>query len=113
MEINSLNGAGAYANTPNSAPPVDNTRQNQTDDALQNTINPGNTGNGSQAFEVTITREARDRLAAETDTQVPAAPAETQGATMTPEPQDPNDASAREAGRGNSQETNQIVNIVA
>jgi hypothetical protein len=105
MEINSLNGAGAYANASGTATPVDNTRQNQTSDASQNAMNTGNTAAGSQAFEVTITREAQDRLAAQTNTQVMEEPTETQGAAMTPGPQNQNTASTRE--------TSQIVNIVA
>ena len=79
MDINSLNGSMAYTNIPNASPPVDNTLvQEQNTEASSIDRNTETSPGASKAFEVTLSREARDRQAAE--------PASTP--TSTPQPLD-------------------------
>ncbi len=99
MDINSLNGANAYTNTPNSTPSVDHTQlREQNLEASRPALDTQNTA--TQAFEVSLTQEAQDRQAAET----------TQNAqeTQTTAPENPNNETTAPA-----QNPNQIVNIVA
>ncbi|MCD4722643.1 MAG: hypothetical protein K8S13_22715 [Desulfobacula sp.] len=97
MEINSLQGANAYTNLPNAATPLDNSAlRDQNLEASGTKLDAESTNAAQKAFEVTITPEAQDKLAAE--------PAETQATT--PENQTrQNIVSAHE--------TNRIVNIIA
>ena len=100
MDINSLNGSTAYTNIPNGSPPVDNTRLPEQNAEASSINRNTETSQGTpKAFEVTLSPEARDRLAAEAAT----AP------TSTPQPLDnqinQNMESAVKASR--------IVNIVA
>ncbi|MBU1340738.1 MAG: hypothetical protein KKE44_24305 [Proteobacteria bacterium] len=101
MEINSLQGAAAYANVPNATPPVDNTRlREQNVEASRTDLNTENTQAAQQAFEVTLTREAQDRLAAQK--------AEASNAAQTQPPENQNNGTIAQ-----TYETSQIVNIVA
>ncbi|NOX35509.1 MAG: hypothetical protein GXP56_17565 [Deltaproteobacteria bacterium] len=100
MDINSLQGASAYANTPNTTFPVNNTLQDQNLEASKTDLNTQSTNAAQKAFEVSITREAQDRLATETSEK----PAETQASA--PENQ-------TEQNIASAQKQSQIVNIVA
>jgi hypothetical protein len=101
MEINNMQGAKAYANPPGTTPPVDNVQvQNQKLEATKTDINSENVITANKAFEVSITPEARDTLAAQTSKE----PAETQ--TKIPE-----DQAAKNIKL--THEKSQIVNIVA
>lgn len=95
MDINSLRGISAYANTP--TPPVD---QNQNVEASKADLAKENTNAAQNAFEVTITEEAREKstLEAKQETnKTQSAPPVDQGAQ--------NEAKEYEASR--------IVNIIA
>lgn len=64
MDINSLNGVNAYSNIPGSTPPVDNTQlREQNREAARLALESQN--QAKQAFEVSITQEAREKLAAQ------------------------------------------------
>lgn len=64
MDINSLNGANAYSNIPASTPQVDNTQlREQNREAARSALESQN--QAKQAFEVSITQEAREKLAAQ------------------------------------------------
>lgn len=64
MNINSLNGVNAYSNIPASTPPVDNSQlQEQNREASRSELDYQ--ARTKQAFEVSITEEARQRLAAQ------------------------------------------------
>jgi len=101
MDINSLQGANAYTNVSNATPPVDNTLlRDQNLEASQADLSTENTRAAQSAFEVDITQEAQNRLAAQSNEE----PVETQATT--PEDQtNQNIAQAHELSR--------IVNIVA
>lgn len=106
MNINSLQGVHAYTNAPNATPPINNTLRTQNVEASRTDLTTENTTAAREAFEVNITQEAQDRLAAQTAEapEIPEAPEETQ--TTTPENQtNQTIATAREES--------QIVNIVA
>ncbi|WP_300459241.1 hypothetical protein [Desulfobacula sp.] len=100
MDINSLNGSTTYTNIPNGTPPVDNTRlPEQNAEASSIDLNTDTSPGVPKAFEVTLSREALDRLAAE--------PATTP--TSTPQPLDnPINQNMEPAVKAS-----QIVNIVA
>lgn len=101
MDINSLQGATAYTNVPNTTPQVDKTvLPSQNPETSTADLNTENATNGQNAFEVNITQEAQDRLAAETS--------EDQTNIQTTTPDDQNNQNPKPA-----HETNRIVNIVA
>ena len=101
MDINSLQGANAYTNVPEATPPVDNTLlRNQNVEASRTDLREESTNAAQKAFEVSITQEAQDRLAAE------AAEKPTETRTATPENQNNQDIVP-------AHEVSQIVNIVA
>ena len=101
MDINSLQGATAYTNVPNTTPQVDKTvLPSQKPEASTADPNTENTTNGLNAFEVNITQEAQDRLAAETNKD--------QTNIQTTIPGDQDNLNTKPA-----HETNRIVNIVA
>ena len=99
MDINSLRGISAYANTP--TPPVDQTLlQNQNIEASRTELTKESVNAAQEAFKVTITEEAQDKMASETNPGM----SETQPAP----PADPGTPGAAKANV-----TSQIVNIVA
>lgn len=101
MDINSLQGASAYINASSSVPSVDNAQlRDQNLEASRTDLNAESISAAQKAFEVTITREAQDRQAAETTN----AAEETQ--TAASESQNTQASAA-------VQKTSQIVNIVA
>ena len=70
MAINSVQGASAYTNAINSAPPVDETTtRNQNIEASRTELDTQSSAVAQQAFEVNITQEAQDRLAREESQQ--------------------------------------------
>ncbi len=99
MDISNINGSNAYTANKSATPPVDNSLlENQNREAAKADLNQETSRAAQQAFEVNITQEAQDRLAAE------ATPPPAQAATdKAPEPQSP----------AATQEARQIVNIVA
>lgn len=107
MEINSLQGAAAYASSLGATQPVENTQtRDQNVEASRTDLTTQSTSVAQEAFEVTITQEAQDRLAEdtaveETDSQeqVPV-----QAQPLEEQPPEPEQSPA---------ETSQIVNIVA
>ncbi len=72
MDINSLQGVAAYTNVPNTTPQIDKTiLPSQNPETSTADLNTENASNGQNAFEVNITQEAQDRLAAEkTEAQI-------------------------------------------
>ncbi len=96
MDINSIQGANAYAATR----PVteSNVVQEQNQEAAQADLNQESTRAVQEAFEVNITEEARAQQAAAGETEE----------TQLPEP-----AQAAAADQGPAQQPSQIVNIVA
>ncbi len=101
MEINNLQGAQAYTNPPGTTPPVDNVQvQDQNLETPRTDIKPEDTNTAPKAFEVSITQEAQDILAA----QAAREPAETK--TTTPEDQTAKNIEP-------APENSQIMNIVA
>ncbi|MCD4674460.1 MAG: hypothetical protein K8S18_00480 [Desulfobacula sp.] len=101
MDINSLQGANAYTSVPNATPPVENTQlRDQNLEASKTDLREESANAAQKAFEVNITRQAQDKLAAEaTEESV-----ETQ--TTTPENQTNQNIIP-------AHERSQIVNIVA
>ncbi len=101
MIINSVQGANAYTNVQNTTPPVDTAQlRDQNLEASRTELNQESTTAAQQAFEVTITQEAQQKLSAENNedsAQVAAQQLEDQN-NPNPEP---------------AHETSQIVNIVA
>jgi hypothetical protein len=111
MDINSLQGSAAYANTLNATPPVENTQTREQNLAASTArLDEQTTRAAQQAFEVNITQEARDRLARETEenpVEEPA-PAAEPAAVAAPEP---SPAPAEETAPVRN--TTPLVNIVA
>ncbi len=100
MEINSSNGINAYANVPHTTPSTDNSQLRQENtEASRSDIDPQSSA--TQAFEVSITQEAQDRLAAENTQETEQAQAAAQPEDNTNEPAAP------------AQNTSPVVNIVA
>ncbi len=98
MDINNINGSNAYTANKSATPPVDNSLlENQNREAAKADLNQETSRAAQQAFEVNITQEAQDLLAAE-------APP-TQAASDKEPEQDQSPAATQEA--------RQIVNIVA
>lgn len=65
MEINNLQGVNAYTNSPDSTQSTDTAlHRRQNLEAARTDLNTANTDAAKQAFEVNITEEARERLAA-------------------------------------------------
>ena len=101
MDINSLRGVSAYTNT-QTTPPVDQTTlQNQNLEASKTGLTKESANAAQKAFEVTITEEAKTKMASETRPAI----SETQSAPP------PSDQGAQSVAK--AYETNQIVNIVA
>ncbi len=98
MDINSIQGANAYAS---STRPVaeSNLVQDQNREAAQADLNQESTRAVQEAFEVSITPEAREQQAAASE--------ETEEALL-PEP-----AQAATESQAPAQQPSQIVNIVA
>ncbi len=102
MDISNINASNAYTTNELAKPPVDNTLLKNQDQATPET-NLNQDTVRQQAFEVTITREAQDRLAAEA----------TQPYIKTPANNGSGDASGQSQSPAAAQEARQIVNIVA
>lgn len=100
MEMNNMQGVNAYTNPPGTTPQVDSTQlRAQNSAASKSDLNTENTNAAQQAFEVSITEDAK-RLAAE------AAEESAQTQTTTPE-----DQAAQNIVP--AQVKSQIMNIVA
>ncbi len=100
MDINNINGPNTYTANKSATPPVDNALlENQNREAAKADLNQETSRAAQQAFEVNITQEAQDLLAAE------ATPPPTQTASDKNTEQDQSPAATQEA--------RQIVNIVA
>lgn len=99
MNINSLQGSTAYTNAPSATPPVDNTQRNQNAETSITDLKSDSAA-APKAFEVTITQEAQNRLAA----QKTPAPNETKNTT-------PENQTGQNMASG--YEKSQIMNIVA
>ncbi len=100
MDISNINGSNAYTENKSATPPVDNSLlENQNREAAKADLNQETSRAAQQAFEVNITQEAQDLLAAE------ATPPAAQAASdKKPEP---------DQSPAATQEARQIVNIVA
>ena len=105
MDISNINGANAYtANKPASQPIENSPLRNEPKQALETNLNQ-EAAPAPQAFEVNITQEAQDRLAAEaTPPPVKTEPDQNIRADQAPKP-DQNPVATQEA--------RQIVNIIA
>ena len=101
MDISRINTSTAYTANESAKPPVDST-QLKTQETPPQEINPSQESDRQQAFEVNITQEAKDMLAAETAQSSMGAPMED---TASDDGSDQSQATA--------QATRQIVNIVA
>ncbi len=102
MEINSLQGAAAYNNASSVTSPVNNTHlQDQNIEASKTDLDTQSARAAQEAFQVTLTQEARN-LQSEATAQ--------QETTPQAEPQEPAQAEPPEA---QSNDTSPIVNIVA
>ncbi len=76
MEINNAQGSAAYKNSPVPVPPVENTvAPEQHSGPLKTPPDTQAAQTAQQAFEVTITEEARDLFAKETQDPEPASTA--------------------------------------
>jgi hypothetical protein len=103
MDISNINAANAYTTNESVKPPVDSTLLKGQDPKIPEADLNQKTER-QPAFEVDITREAQDRLAAQT----------TQPSMGTPiSDKDSDDASGRSQSPATAQEARQIVNIVA
>jgi len=101
MDINSLKGISAYTDTRNTTPPVDQAQlQTQTLEASKAAQAKENTNAAQKAFEVSLTEEARDRMASQASQE--------KLKTQSSAPVD-------QGGQGvaKAYETSRIVNIVA
>ncbi len=118
MEINNIQEFNAYTAKDSATLPADNTTlQNRNRKAAQTDINQENIQAAQQAFEVNITREARDLMAAEAETPAQEIPLEQnplqkQNPTQAQNPgQDQNVTPTQ--NQDQEQKTMQVVNIVA
>lgn len=112
MNINSVQGPAAYASTLNTTVPVDNTQTRDQNLAASQAVLDDQTARvAQQAFEVTITQEAQDRLAQENQT-LQAAESETAAPQSEPVPAQPEEEPpARTENSGPN--TGSITNIIA
>jgi len=101
MDISSLRGVSAYTNTQTTLPVDQKTIQNQNLEAPKIELTKENANAAQKAFEVTITEEAKARMASETNP----ATSEKQSAPSSSDQDTQNVAKAYG--------TSQIVNIVA
>ena len=99
MNISNINGSNPYATNNSATPPVDSTQLN-TQNKEVTEPNSKTDSSTQQAFEVSITQEAQDLLAAQ------AAPPPQKTAPV-------NQDSEQNQTPAASQEARQIVNIVA
>nr|NJM03928.1 hypothetical protein [Desulfobacula sp.] len=101
MDINSLKGASAYTDTRNTTPPVDQTQlQNQNPEASKTVQAKENANAAQKAFEVSLTEEARERMASEASRE-----------NLKTQSSAPVDQGGQ--GVAKAYETSRIVNIVA
>ncbi len=103
MDISNIQGASAYTANKQAG---ENTQVQSQESAQTDTTTPESQGAAQKAFEVTITQEARNQMAAET--QVAAETPKVEPLQATPPPQD--SSSGQQAAH---QAPSQIVNIVA
>ena len=101
MDIRHINASNAYTTNESAKPPVDSTLLKTQDQATPE-ANPHQNTARPPAFEVTITQEAQDRLAAEA----------TQPNIKTPVSNNDSDDGSGQ-GPAAAQEARKIVNIVA
>jgi hypothetical protein len=101
MDISNINASTAYTANESAKSPVDNT-QLKTQETKPPETDPSQETMRQQAFEVNITQEAQDRLAAEA----------AQSAMETPMP-DKTSGDGSDQSQSTAQEARQIVNIVA
>jgi hypothetical protein len=107
MEINSLQGAAAYINASSANSPVDNTQvRDQNIEASRTDLDTRSTTTAQEAFEVTITQEARN-LQAEAATEQTTAVAPPEGPPAQPAETPSNNTVVQ------ASQASQIVNIVA
>lgn len=101
MDMSSLKGVSAYTNTRNTTPPVDQAQlQNQNLEALKTGQAKENANAAQKAFEVSLTEEAREKMASEASQE--------KLKTQSSAPVDQGGQGAAKA-----YETSRIVNIVA
>lgn len=106
MDINSIQGPNAYLNTQSSPPPVENEQLGeQNREASQSNIDAGT--QASRAYEVQLTQEAQDRLAAQR--------AEQQAQSRQTQPEEPPPPPEQQQPQQvmSAPDASQIVNIVA
>ncbi len=103
MDISNIQGANAYTANRQAG---ENTQVQSQDPAQTDTTAPESQGAAQKAFEVTITQEARNQLAEET--QLTPEPPKFHPLQEAPTPQEP--SSGQQAAH---QAPSQIVNIVA
>jgi hypothetical protein len=103
MDISNINASNAYITNESAKPPVDSTLLKDQNQETKNSDTSQKTDR-QPAFEINITQEAQDLLAAET----------TQPSMGTPmSGKDSDDASGQSQSPATAQEARQIVNIVA
>ncbi len=118
MDINSLQGSAAYANSP--TPPVDNTAtREQNLEAANTKLNTEKTSAAQEAFEVTISQDALEKTNKEKTDQKNFAPEQLAAKTaeQTPAPVEPNQTAQTQPPNDQAipaeQDASPIVNIVA
>jgi hypothetical protein len=116
MDISNIQGFSAYTANKSATPPVDNTlAQNQNKDAAQTTLNQESAQAAQQAFEVNITPEARDLMAATEEPPAQAAPQAQNTAQSPPQDQSPGQVQNPSPDQNQLQTQNNtgLVNIMA
>ncbi len=109
MEINNLSGAAAYTNTLTGTPPVEDTQlRDQNIEAARTEIDSQAAGTVQEAFEVTLTQEAQNRLAEDAEVAEPPEEAQTEEPVQALPPEVPENSNLVPANNAS-----QIVNIVA
>ena len=112
MDISNVQGFNAYTANKPATPPVDNALlQNQNREAAQTDLTQENIQAAQQAFEVDITREARDLMAAEGEASAQTTPQEQNPMQVQNPAQDPNLTPAQRLAQ--EEKTRQAVDIVA
>ncbi|MFH2061210.1 MAG: hypothetical protein ABIJ59_20280 [Pseudomonadota bacterium] len=109
MEINSLQGAAAYSNASSATSPVNNTHlRDQNIEASRTDLDTQSARAAQEAFQVTLTQEARNLQSEATTRQESATQAQPQEQAQAQPPEARNNNTISRAI-----ETSQIVNIVA
>ena len=109
MEINSLQGAAAYNNASSATSPVNNTHlRDQNIEASRTDLDTQSTRAAQEAFQVTLTQEARNLQSEASARQESATQAQPQEQAQAQPPEALNNDTTAPAN-----ETSQIVNIIA